>query len=355
MPNLTCDLTHQQKSRPGALSVAPGREPLGKSRAWAPHFSRPGASFSQKVAPERPFFTPGRDQHTKLAPGHFSVQKLALCRTLASLSSETSSSNSRVYSATAPPPPSVRAWPPGHGTRAAKSSFHMVLSSHLAQRLADGGFQTCKLLRKMLSWTRKLKAKLASLSQQLKRRIHKHTKRNRKRKQQNNQKPKNKQKILCLNQCCWGRAPTEQEAPGVNRARCYLSRAPAEQRSRIVIVVMVNLSIKCLNVLVSPYSMYFRAIDKVGATVQAKNGALNMVLKTSKKSIEYGGSMLYKSRAGKLLLKFLELMEVSLWLDVKGFEISIIILELAEVNLSLHAKGFELDIVMSTLLVVLLY
>ncbi|BAT81890.1 hypothetical protein VIGAN_03179800 [Vigna angularis var. angularis] len=67
-----------QKSRPGALSVAPGREPLGKSRAWAPHFSRLGASFSQKVAPGRPFFTPGRDQHTKLAPGHFSVQKLAL-------------------------------------------------------------------------------------------------------------------------------------------------------------------------------------------------------------------------------------------------------------------------------------
>ncbi|KOM26028.1 hypothetical protein LR48_Vigan215s000800 [Vigna angularis] len=62
--------------------------------------------------------------------------ELQQCRTLASLSSETSSSNSSLYSATAPPPPSVGAWPPGHATRASKSSSHSVLSSHLAQRCA---------------------------------------------------------------------------------------------------------------------------------------------------------------------------------------------------------------------------
>jgi len=53
----------------------------------------------------------------------------------------------------------------------------------------------------------------------------------------------------------------------------------------------VNLSMKCLNVSLSPYFMYFRAVEVVGTIFQSANLAQNMVLKVSKQSTEYRGSV----------------------------------------------------------------
>lgn len=53
-------------------------------------------------------------------------------------------------------------------------------------------------------------------------------------------------------------------------------------RSRIVAIVMVNLSMKFLRVSFSPYSMYFKVVDMVDTVLRSTNWALNMILKASK-------------------------------------------------------------------------
>ncbi|KOM30047.1 hypothetical protein LR48_Vigan846s001100 [Vigna angularis] len=71
--------------------------------------------------------------------------QLQQCRRLASLSSATSSSNSSLYSATAPPPPSVGAWPPGHATRAA--NLHFIRSRSGAPQQGALGRHSVKLVQ----------------------------------------------------------------------------------------------------------------------------------------------------------------------------------------------------------------
>lgn len=51
-------------------------------------------------------------------------------------------------------------------------------------------------------------------------------------------------------------------------------------------VTTVNLSMKCLRVSFSLYSMYFWMVDMVGLTLRSTNWALNVVLNASKESTE---------------------------------------------------------------------
>ncbi|KOM49164.1 hypothetical protein LR48_Vigan07g286800 [Vigna angularis] len=61
-------------------------------------------------------------------------------------------------------------------------------------------------------------------------------------------------------------------------------------RSIIVVVPTMNLSMKCLRVLFSPYSMYFQAINVVG-TILPFTKALNMAINMSIESTEYGDNI----------------------------------------------------------------
>ncbi|WVZ02252.1 hypothetical protein V8G54_023058 [Vigna mungo] len=56
---------------------------------------------------------------------------------------------------------------------------------------------------------------------------------------------------------------------------------------RVLVVAMVKLSMKCFRVSFSHCPMYFRATDVVAIILQSTNRVLNIVLNTSKESIEY--------------------------------------------------------------------